>query len=101
MKPKFGTLSTLLAILVLAGLPVQAQYAEDALRLGLSGTGVGTRSLGMGNAYTGVANDFSAIYWNPAGLAQMEFSEFSFGLTYNNNKDNSTFFNVLLHLTQV
>lgn len=70
-----------------------AQFPEDALRLGLSGTGVGSRSLGMGNAYTGVANDFSAIYWNPAGLAQLQFSEFSAGLTYHNNRDNSTFLN--------
>lgn len=30
---------------------------------------VGTRALGMGGAFVGVADDASAIYWNPAGLA--------------------------------
>lgn len=30
------------------------------------------RSLGMGRAHAGVADDASAIYWNPAGLAQLE-----------------------------
>jgi long-subunit fatty acid transport protein len=69
-----------------------AQFPEDALRFATPGFGVGARSLGMGNAYTGVASDFSALYWNPAGLAQLQRGEFSFGLSYLNNKDNSTFF---------
>lgn len=93
MKSKLSRYTIALAILVLATMQARAQYPEDALRLGLSGTGVGTRALGMGNAYTGVANDFSAIYWNPAGLAQMEYSEFSFGLSHLISKDNSTFLN--------
>ena len=69
-----------------------AQFPEDALRFATPGFGVGARSLGMGNAYTGVASDFSALYWNPAGLAQMQRGEFSFGLSHLNFKDNSTFF---------
>ena len=31
--------------------------------------GVGARALGMGGAFAGVANDLTAGYWNPAGLA--------------------------------
>jgi hypothetical protein len=30
---------------------------------------VGTRAAGMGGAFVGMADDASAIYWNPAGLA--------------------------------
>ena len=30
---------------------------------------VGTRAAGMGGAFVGVADDASAVYWNPAGLA--------------------------------
>lgn len=33
--------------------------------------GLGGRSIGMGRAYASVAEDVSAIYWNPAGLAQL------------------------------
>jgi len=34
--------------------------------------GFGARAIGMGGAFTAVADDFSAIYYNPAGLAQIE-----------------------------
>ncbi len=34
--------------------------------------GVGARAVGMGGAFTGVADDPYAIYWNPAGLASLE-----------------------------
>jgi hypothetical protein len=33
--------------------------------------GAGARSIGMGKAMTGLANDVSATYFNPAGLVQM------------------------------
>jgi hypothetical protein len=35
----------------------------------------GARPVGMGQAYTGVADDIDAIYWNPAGLARMAHPE--------------------------
>jgi long-subunit fatty acid transport protein len=35
--------------------------------------GVGSRATAMGDAFVAVANDASALYWNPAGLSQ--FSE--------------------------
>ncbi len=67
-----------------------AQFPEDALRLSMPGFGVGARALGMGGAYSAVANDYSAIYWNPAGLAQMTRAEFSAGLSYLNTNDDGT-----------
>jgi len=69
-----------------------AQFPEDALRLSTPGFGIGARALGMGNAYTGVSSDFSAIYFNPAGLAQLTRGEFSMGLSYLNTQDESKFF---------
>ena len=84
----------ILVVSMLVTVPASAQFPEDALRFATPGTGVGARSLGMGNAYTGVANDFSALYWNPAGLAQMEYGEFSFGLSHLNYRNTSTFFDV-------
>src|SRR5512136_2646810 len=81
----------LLCLFLLGSGQALAQFPEDALRLSMSGFGVGARALGMGGAYTGVASDYSAIYWNPAGLAQMTRAEFSAGLSYLNTKDDGTF----------
>ncbi len=41
---------------------------------GLSLNSVGTRALGMGGAFVGLANDATAIYWNPAGLTSQSSS---------------------------
>ncbi len=46
------------------------KYENDFLSIG-----VGGRALGMGSAYTAVANDVTAGYWNPAGLARIKYPE--------------------------
>ena len=33
---------------------------------------IGSRALSMGGAYVGLADDYSAIFWNPAGLTQIK-----------------------------
>lgn len=40
--------------------------------------GVGGRAVAMGGAFVGLADDASAIYWNPAGLASVSGTELSF-----------------------
>jgi len=47
---------------------VQAQ--EEIFQRGVE-LGIGARALGMGGAYIGVADDYSAGFWNPAGLTQI------------------------------
>lgn len=39
--------------------------------------GVGSRPLGLGEAFTAAINDINAIYYNPAGLATMKYSMLS------------------------
>jgi hypothetical protein len=36
-----------------------------------SNWGIGARALGMGGAYTAIADDGTAAYWNPAGITQV------------------------------
>ena len=38
---------------------------------------VGTRPLGMGGAFTAVADDGNTITWNPAGLPRLRRKEFT------------------------
>lgn len=39
---------------------------------GIAAVGIGARSIGMGGAYSAVADDGTAAYWNPAGITQLE-----------------------------
>ncbi len=38
----------------------------------------GTKAMSMGNAFTAVADDLTAVFWNPAGLAAMRSPVFYF-----------------------
>lgn len=67
--------------------PVWAAYDD---------TGVGARVVGLGNAYTAVADDVYAVYYNPAGLATLDrpqlgttYSRLFSGLSDNSNLQNS------------
>jgi len=68
-----GTFSRCLAALLCAGLlcttPASAanKYAGEFLT-----HGVGARALGMGSAFVAVADDVTAGYWNPAGVADIQ-----------------------------
>ena len=53
--------------------------------------GVGVRAMGMGGAFVGVADDFTAMYWNPAGLAQMQQREIQVSLLRNSRANDSIF----------
>ncbi|MEE9166375.1 MAG: hypothetical protein V3U24_02775 [Candidatus Neomarinimicrobiota bacterium] len=60
---------------------LHGQSAYDAIHLMDGEMGFGTRALAMGGAYAGLADDYTAIYWNPAGLGLVKereiFTEFS------------------------
>lgn len=63
----------------LIGLALIIAISTTAFANGLSLNSVGARALGMGGAFVGVANDATAIYWNPAGLAGQGSSILVFG----------------------
>jgi hypothetical protein len=57
--------------LALAVTPAHAtRYAGEFLRVG-----VGARALGMGSAFAGLADDGTAAFWNPAGIATLDSRE--------------------------
>ena len=60
-----------------------AQFVSSVSKTGTTAASfleipIGVRAVGMGGAFSGVANDISAVYWNVAGLAQLEKGETTF-----------------------
>lgn len=47
-----------------------AKYAGEFMAIGIGG-----RALGMGSAFTAVADDIVSAYWNPAGLALIDYPQ--------------------------
>ncbi|MCF7802728.1 MAG: outer membrane protein transport protein [Candidatus Marinimicrobia bacterium] len=74
-------LSLYLILLCLPGL-LLSQNAEDVVAPFIGMAGPGSRADGIGQAYAGIADDFSAIHYNPAGLAHITWAELSLGGTY-------------------
>lgn len=71
------------AALVLLSGPASAQFSLGSQRAGTSAAAflkiaVGARASGLGEAFVAVANDPTAIYWNPAGLASLQRREILF-----------------------
>jgi hypothetical protein len=61
-----------LSILALAAPAWPAVYSIAGLAGPLDNGGAGARALAMGSAFVGVADDASALYWNPAGLSNLD-----------------------------
>ena len=62
-----------LALIILTGISLSAN--------GLNLNGMGSKAIAMGGAFIGQADDYSAIFWNPAGLTQMKNAGFSLFVT--------------------
>jgi len=74
------------AVLVLLSLPLSADAAQVFEKVGTLGgqslkIGVGARAAGMGEAYVAIADDATAVYWNPAGIARLSGQSISINHT--------------------
>lgn len=87
-----------IVILSLLNFPAQltaGKYAADFLRIG-----VGARALGVGGAFVGIADDGTASYWNPAGLANLSRHQILFShVQMFDNLANHNFANLSLKLS--
>ena len=58
-------------IFVFLALTVICTVLRPAEGAGYEWGGLGSRAQSMGGAFIGLADDWTAIYWNPAGLTQL------------------------------
>lgn len=47
---------------------------------GIALSGMGARAIGLGGGFRGVADDYTSIYWNPAGLAFSTHNSIALGM---------------------
>ncbi len=72
-----SSIIVLLMVLVLS--PTKADAADvGKTAASFLNIGPGARPSGFGNAYSAVASGADATYWNPAGMANLEYSEVVF-----------------------
>lgn len=77
----------ILALIYFVSVPLMAQtFKSDVSKRGTTAApflsvGQGARSIGMGSAFAGTANDVSSIYWNPAGLTKAQGFQMMFDHT--------------------
>jgi len=88
LKNRF--LACIMFLGLLSSTVVVAQTGEGGTKSLFNAAGVGARALALGNAFVAVADDPSAVYWNPGGLdfiqkksATFFYSSLGFGTTYN------------------
>ncbi len=75
-----------IAIVMVLLLPLQAEGAQIFEKVGTLGgqslkIGVGARAAAMGDAYVAIADDATAVYWNPAGIARLSGQSISINHT--------------------
>ncbi len=66
---------------VMVSLACLAFFASKFAYANFEDLGAAARPLGMGNAFTALATDVNAIYYNPAGLAQVSVGEITTSYT--------------------
>ena len=78
MKSSKRAFMLVLSVIVTLASALKFAYAEDGSHTAeFLSHGVGARALGMGGAFVSIADDATAAYWNPAGLAKVEKHAFS------------------------
>jgi len=89
-KTIFLTVIILLSVMAFA-VNLKAQYIDDALRYSNYNSFITARAGGLNVSYLGVADDYAALFYNPAGLSLVTKTEMTFGLGFTRNNTETDF----------
>jgi hypothetical protein len=86
MKLRKVLVLSALGLSLLATIPAVASAAEVFEKVGTFGAqflkiGVSARATALGSAFTAIADDATAVYWNPAGIVSIRGSELTLNQT--------------------
>lgn len=62
-------------LLLYSAVASAAMPGQGGLQIDVTAAGVGTRALSMGGAFSAVCDDVNALFYNPAGLVQLDQGE--------------------------
>ena len=94
MKQSFSIRDILIlfAFSLISYTSVYSQNENDAVRLAVPGILSNARALSMGNSYLTRSGDYSAMYFNPAGLALSNYSQLTGSIYHRYHQTGTLFF---------
>jgi len=92
-------LKTIIIFVLISFTHISSQTVADAIRLSQPPMYSNARAMAMGNAYSTIGNDYSAVLFNPATLAMTEGTEFTGSINYDFYNNTATFFNTPTQFT--
>ena len=99
-KRKSNTFTRLLVVLIALGCIVVPRSSAENYTGDFLTNGVGGRALGLGGAYVSIADDATATYWNPAGIAGVS-DKYQFCLMHAARRSGLGAFNYISGTTQL
>jgi hypothetical protein len=87
-----GTIALLLVVFSMPGFLQAQPSVDDAIRVSRQGLIFNARSLGMGNAYSTIGYDFTALRMNPATMGLGEGASYTMSVNTTGSMYQSTFF---------
>ncbi|MFQ6031607.1 MAG: OmpP1/FadL family transporter [Candidatus Zixiibacteriota bacterium] len=95
LKKIIGAIMVVLICLFISDLHAQQREEPDVYEPSAGNfSGIGARAMGMGGAYIAVANDATALVYNPAALTRVKRIELSGGFTHQRLRNRTGYFMV-------